>query len=64
MEIANEIIDKFGGTARTAERFGLRDNTVSTWRVRGIPRSRHWQIIQEAGKDGWRRKAEKMLRDA
>ena len=32
-----DVIDGLGGNRPVAEALGLRENTVSTWRVRGLP---------------------------
>jgi len=38
------IIDRLGGTGKTAEICGLSRGTVSIWRQSGIP-PRHWERI-------------------
>jgi hypothetical protein len=38
------ILDSLGGHVRVASLLGLRENTVSKWRRRGIP-FRHWHRV-------------------
>lgn len=38
------ILEALGGHKRVASLFGMHENTVSKWRVRGIP-ARHWHRI-------------------
>lgn len=38
------ILERLGGYQRVASLFGLRVNTVSKWRLRGIP-AQHWHRI-------------------
>lgn len=39
-----KILQSLGGNARVASLLGMRENTVSKWRRRGIP-SQHWHRI-------------------
>ena len=41
---SDSIIDALGGTGVVSEALELAPNTVSTWRIRGIP-SRNWASI-------------------
>ena len=38
------IVEGLGGSARVASLLGLKENTVSKWKVRGIP-SQHWHRV-------------------
>ena len=50
---ANELIDRLGGTVRTAEIFGISPQRVSNWRRRGVP-ARLWDKARfEAHKRGF-----------
>lgn len=49
---ANDLIDELGGTGAIAGLFGVKDNTVSTWRVRGLPGwtcARLKELVDEKG---------------
>lgn len=48
--IESELIDKLGGTKAVAERFGIREPSVTQWRTRGIPPARR-EAIAEAFPD-------------
>ena len=37
IETPGDLIDGLGGTGAVAQLIGVKDNTVSTWRERGIP---------------------------
>jgi len=38
------IVEMLGGSTRVASLLGLKENTVSKWKARGIP-SQHWHRI-------------------
>lgn len=46
------IIDALGGTAKVAEALGIKDNTVSGWRDRGIPPGRWPGLVRFAEDKG------------
>ena len=50
----NEVIDRFGGTARAAERLHVEPRVVSNWKSREkFPARRFFQISNEAEKEGF-----------
>lgn len=49
---ASELIDRFGGTKQTAEKFGVLPSAVSNWRNNGIPKSMQYRVFREAAAAG------------
>jgi len=47
-------IDALGGTGAVADALGVPDNTVSTWRTRGIPAHRWPAFVRLAAEKGRR----------
>jgi YdaS antitoxin of YdaST toxin-antitoxin system len=45
-------IDALGGTGAVAEALGVPNNTVSTWRIRGIPARRWPSLVRLAAEKG------------
>jgi DNA-binding transcriptional regulator YdaS (Cro superfamily) len=40
----NKVIEHFGGVSKTARALGLKQSSVSEWKVNGIPECREYQI--------------------
>lgn len=49
----SRVIDAYGGTLRTAERWGVTPAAVSEWRARGIPRGWHLRMYVDLESQGY-----------
>jgi len=49
---ASDLIDRWGGTTKTAERFNVLPSAVSNWRRTGFPPRLHYRIATEAKAEG------------
>lgn len=53
MKTVSKIIDAFGGTGKTAKRFGVLPSAVSNWRANEqFPARLHYRIAHDAAEEG------------
>ena len=48
LKSASDLIDRWGGTSKVAERFNVLPSAVSNWRRTGFPPRLHYRIANEA----------------
>jgi len=52
VQTAADLIDRFGGTTKTSEIFGVLPSAVSNWRKTGFPARLHYRASKEANARG------------
>jgi len=48
LKTASDLINAFGGTGKTAGKYGVVPGAVSNWRKTGLPPRLHYRIFRDA----------------